>query len=396
MDDAGRTRRLLVINSGLLGAHTFGIRLLPAVAAHTRELDIEQVMLAETFTFGERVMRRVICQRCWTDRWPGWQNLDLARYRMEMHAGLVAARRLRRRPRNRHDALLFYRTPAAYASLALMRRVPSIVAIDSTQACIQEELTSPFERASLVPNVRRDGRVFNAARLVLASSRWAADSLREMYPTCRTSVEVLPPLVDLDAFPPGWIAERTARAASGERPRMLFVGGEFPRKGGFDLLQAWREAGLGANAALDVVTGWPLDARDLPPGVTLHRGVAAYSDRRRELWRASDVFVMPTRHEAFGQVYLEAAAAGLPRIGTREHAIPEVIADGETGFLVDPGDRQALIARLCALATQPELRMSLGTAARKWAMREASPQRYARVLESAVRQVLAPAGAAVP
>jgi glycosyltransferase involved in cell wall biosynthesis len=276
-----------------------------------------------------------------------------------------------------------------------MRHVPSIVAIDSTQACIQGELTSPLERASLVPNVRRDGRVFDAARLVLASSRWAAESVREMYPACPTPVEVLPPLVDLDAFAPGWIAERAARAASSARPRVLFVGSEFPRKGGFDLLQAWRDGGLDAIAALDLVTGWPLEVRDLPRGVTLHRGVSAYSDRWRELWRSSDVFVMPTRHEAFANVYLEAAAAGLPRIGTREHATPEVIVDGETGFLVDPADRQMLITRLRALALQPDLRLSLGAAAREWAMREASPQRYAQVLERAVHRTLVPAAEVV-
>jgi glycosyltransferase involved in cell wall biosynthesis len=306
----------------------------------------------------------------------------------------VAARRLRQRPRNSYDALLFYRTPAAYASLRRMRRVPSIVAIDSTQACIRGELTSPLERASLLPNVRRDGRVFDVARLVLASSRWAAESLREMYAGCRTPVEVLPPLVDLDAFAPGWIGERAARARAGVPPRMLFVGGEFPRKGGFELLQAWRDAGLGAMASLDLVTGWPLHPRDLPRGVTVHRGVSAYSDRWRELWRASDVFVMPTKDEAFANVYLEAAAAGLPRIGTREHATPEVIADGETGFLVDRGDRQALITRLRTLASQPELRVSLGAAAREWAVREASPQGYATALERAVRRVLTPAAEA--
>ena len=46
---------------------------------------------------------------------------------------------------------------------------------------------------------------------------------------------------------------------------------------------------------------------------------------------------MPTRNEAFGLVFQEAAAAGLPAIGTRLNAIPEIVADGETGILVHPG-----------------------------------------------------------
>ena len=46
---------------------------------------------------------------------------------------------------------------------------------------------------------------------------------------------------------------------------------------------------------------------------------------------------MPTRNEAFGLVYQEAAAAGLPAIGSRLNAVPEIIADGDTGLLVTPG-----------------------------------------------------------
>ncbi len=52
---------------------------------------------------------------------------------------------------------------------------------------------------------------------------------------------------------------------------------------------------------------------------------------------------MPTRNEAFGLVYQEAAAAGLPAIGTNHNAVPEIIIDGETGLLVPVGDRDALV-----------------------------------------------------
>jgi alpha-maltose-1-phosphate synthase len=386
--------RLLVINNALLGARTFGTHLLPQVATHAPALHIDQILLTERLTRAERLVRRAICQRFWTDRWPGWRNLDFARFRMEMHAGLLAARRLRQR-REAHDALLFYRPPTAYASLGLMRRVPSLVAIDCTQACILSKLRSRLERATLVPNIRRDERVFSAARLVLTSSRWAATLVGEMYPACRTPVEPLPPLVHVAAFDAGWGSERATRAAAGARPHVLFVGGDFRDKGGFDLLQAWRDARLHDHADLDLVTGWPLNRRDLPPGVAVHAGVAAYSEPWRDLFRRADVFVLPTRQEAFANVFLEAAAAGLPRIGTREHAIPEVISDGETGFLITPGDRHGLIARLREVVTRPALRLALGAAARTWAMREASPARYATALEGAVRRVLAPRGAGV-
>jgi hypothetical protein len=69
--------------------------------------------------------------------------------------------------------------------------------------------------------------------------------------------------------------ERVAWAAANPRPivRALFVGGDFPRKGGLELLKAWRSSNLGSRAALDIVTDWPLEPEDLPPGVSLIRGV---------------------------------------------------------------------------------------------------------------------------
>jgi hypothetical protein len=86
------------------------------------------------------------------------------------------------------------------------------------------------------------------------------------------------------------------------------------------------------------MTNWAIAEASLPPGVSLHRNVAAHTDAWQALWRAADVFVLPTRDEAFGIVFQEAGAAGLPAIGTRMNAVPEIVRDGETGVLVAPGD----------------------------------------------------------
>ena len=124
----------------------------------------------------------------------------------------------------------------------------------------------------------------------------------------------MPYPIDSSLFDGKWIEERAARAATNPRPivRALFVGGDFPRKGGIGLLKAWRSSNLGSRAALDIVTDWALEPEDLPPSVRLIRGVSPYTASWRELWRQADFFVMPTKQEAFGMVYQEAAAAGLP------------------------------------------------------------------------------------
>ncbi len=381
--------RLLVVNSGLLGAGTFGTRLLPGVAAHATDLQIEQVVLTDGLTLPERIFRRALCQRVWTDRWPALSNLDLARYRAEWHAGLMARKRLGRVDLEAFDVAMFYRPPAAYASLSVMRRIPSIVAIDCTQECMRASMASPVARATLGPGIRRDGRVFAAASVLLSNSRWAAGSLHRLYPRCHTPVEVLPPPVDLAPFDEAWIDARAARSAAGAPPRVLFIGGDFKRKGGFALLRAWREGGLGAQARLDLVTGWPLADRDLPPGVAVYREVEAYSARWRELWRTADVFAMPTRHEAFGMVFQEAAAAGLPRIGTRENAGPELVQDGVNGLLVEPGDVDGLVRALRTLLADAALRAAMGRASREFIVSTAAVPVYAAGLERVVRRAVA-------
>ena len=64
-------------------------------------------------------------------------------------------------------------------------------------------------------------------------------------------------------------------------------------------------------------------------------------------------------------VMLEAAATGVPGIGSRLGGIPEGIADGETGFLVPERDPEALAARIGALLADPALRQRMGQAARR-------------------------------
>ena len=60
----------------------------------------------------------------------------------------------------------------------------------------------------------------------------------------------------------------------------------------------------------------------------------------RDWLERADVFVHSSRWEGFGLVLLEAMLAGLPVAATRVSAVPEVVADGETGLLVEPGDHE--------------------------------------------------------
>ena len=75
-----------------------------------------------------------------------------------------------------------------------------------------------------------------------------------------------------------------------------------------------------------------------------------------------DVFVMPSLEEGFPIAALDAMTTGLPVVATSVGGIPELIVDGETGWLVPPRDPKALAARLRLLICQPDLRASMGAA----------------------------------
>ncbi|HEX5690544.1 MAG TPA: glycosyltransferase family 4 protein, partial [Roseiflexaceae bacterium] len=81
----------------------------------------------------------------------------------------------------------------------------------------------------------------------------------------------------------------------------------------------------------------------------------------------SDVFVMPsTDHETFCIAACEAMACARPVVAARTGGLPEVVRDGETGFLVPPGDAQALAERIGELLCDGALRARLGAAGREW------------------------------
>jgi glycosyltransferase involved in cell wall biosynthesis len=119
----------------------------------------------------------------------------------------------------------------------------------------------------------------------------------------------------------------------------------------------------------------------------VHRDVTAHSERWLDLWRGADLFVLPTRDEAFGIVFQEAAAAGLAAIGTRLNAVPEIVQDGETGLLVLPGDLKALARAIDWLLAQPDTRRDMGMRGRAFIRASADPERYAETLAAAIRRV---------
>src|SRR5262249_20116824 len=90
-------------------------------------------------------------------------------------------------------------------------------------------------------------------------------------------------------------------------------------------------------------------------------------------YRRADVLCLPPRQQGFGIVFLEAMAAGLPIVAARAAAVPEVVADGECGVLVEPRDAAALAAALERLLDDADERQRLGREGRRRVERYDAP-----------------------
>jgi glycosyltransferase involved in cell wall biosynthesis len=98
------------------------------------------------------------------------------------------------------------------------------------------------------------------------------------------------------------------------------------------------------------------------------------------LLEGSSVFVLPSLQETFGIVNLEAMASGLPIVATRVGGVPEVVLDGETGFIVPPNDPEALAEKSAALIRDKKLREEMGRRGRRRVEELYSVERISRMV----------------
>ncbi|WP_448006661.1 glycosyltransferase family 4 protein [Agromyces bauzanensis] len=205
--------------------------------------------------------------------------------------------------------------------------------------------------------IRYRGRTHRA---VVALSATDAADLRTTYGPVRPRLAVIPNGVDLDRFhPPSPEERRTARELLdlGEEERVaMFLGHEFHRKGLSFAIEGLQHAPsvlllvVGGND--DIIAESKAQAEALGvAGRVLFVGPRADP---RQFLAASDIFVLPSAYEANALVVLEALASGLPVVATRVGFAPEIIVDGENGFLVER-DAREVGERLELLATEDDL-----------------------------------------
>lgn len=304
----------------------------------------------------------VATRRLLGKRWPAlWSGLM---YRVKAQFDAAVSRRLGKE----HATALVGMYAASLESFRAVRRRDGLAVLNFVNSHPVEHNRCLAEMAGLKPAhhemipewvVRRVESELEIADLVLAPSRFVADQLAR-HGVERSRITIIPYGVDLSSFRPYDRGE----GRNEEELICLYVGQISHRKGIRTLLSAARMCRdlpvefrlVGPMVNPEVLDGVPENVRY--DGVSLPVGVA-------EAMRRADMFVLPTLAEGCALVVLEAMATGLPVITTTNAGSSEVIDSGKDGVIVPPGDAKALADAIRMLAEQPDLRQSLGVAARQ-------------------------------
>lgn len=184
-------------------------------------------------------------------------------------------------------------------------------------------------------SVETDRRAIANSRFTVYSSDWAADAAVNIQGFPRTQIQVIPFGANLETDP-GTPAEL---AFPPQQLKLLFAGVHWEDKGGpvaFAALQHLLAAGIAAEL---VVCGCvpPVQHPNMRVLGFLNKNNPAEFAQLLHEFNTSHFFVLPTRYEAYGLVFCEAAAYGLPALAPATGGIPTIIRDGETGFLLPVG-----------------------------------------------------------
>ena len=184
------------------------------------------------------------------------------------------------------------------------------------------------------------------------------------------------------------LADASAAEGLADSHTILYTGRLAPVKGIAHLLDAAGEVCRQAPDARFVLAGpWQMGPKPEEWGFGTNgevfgdgvkwKGHVSW-EQMPALYRSASVFVMPSWFESFGISVIEAMAFGLPVVASNAGALPEIVEDGVTGFLVPPGDARALAAAIMKLLQDPALRHRMGRAGRLRVLERYSAERVAR------------------
>ncbi|MBH8566916.1 glycosyltransferase family 4 protein [Nostoc sp. CENA67] len=299
-----------------------------------------------------------------------WEYMPVIRNNWSLQASLRTRDAIKTAVRMQPlDALFLHTQTLALYAIPFMRQIPTIISTDATPLnydTIGRAYNHKVGGNSLVEHRKFlwNKSTYHSATAIVAFCQWAKDSLIVDYGVPAEKVRVIPPGVDLEQwnFRRGKIEDQI----STNPLRLLFVGGDFARKGGYTLLEAFRN-GLNKDCQLDIVTKDANIERELAgiENIRVHRGLTPNSQALKELYAQADIFVFPTQADCLPNAISEAMAVGLPIITTDVGALGEQVEHGVNGLIVPPSDTNALVNAVSNLKSDETKRAAMATASRR-------------------------------
>jgi glycosyltransferase involved in cell wall biosynthesis len=262
----------------------------------------------------------------------------------------------------RLDGLFFHTQVTSLFSIGLLSRIPGVISLDATPINMDTmgaayHLAPPSSTKLETFKNQLNRNAYKQAKHLITWSEWAKVSLIQDYGISEHKITVIPPGVDLAK----WKAP-DQRPKNTRKVKLLFVGGDFKRKGGNALLQAFRNS-ICDICELDIVTQSDIDSEGLD-SIRVHKDLSANSPELLALYHNADIFVFPTLGDCLPIALMEAMAAGLPIISTGVGAINEMVSDGVNGIIISPDNTESLIEALIRLSNDHEMRNGMGIAGR--------------------------------
>ena len=287
------------------------------------------------------------------------------RYLSDRHPGMLedfAIEAVQRLSGDHYD-LVF--SPSTLPVTFLETSKPVTICADATF----HSMVDYYPSFSLLSRAQRDAaeeleyRALQRCSLLVYSSDWAAQSAIAHYGIAKDRVVILPSGANFGAENTRASVMRWIERRPRGNIQLLFIGKEWQRKGGeiaFETMQRLR--GSGYKATLDIVGCSPPPNVAAHPDVRLHGqlGVAQPEQRAKlnSLFVNAHFLLVPSRAEAYGMVFCEANAFGIPAIATATGGTRTIIRDGVNGYALpldaEPPEYARLIGEI--VADEPEYR----------------------------------------
>ena len=230
---------------------------------------------------------------------------------------------------------------------------------------------APFSSQSEFEDFRRlEQQVLDSTTLVMTYSEFARQSFLRDYDLRPERVACVGSAVKFAEFP-------ARRHMDVDGHNILFVATDFERKGGPELLRAFQQLRSRKPQVQLTLAGIlpPMDWRKYP-GVEAVGPVKSRAAMQK-LYQQASLLVHPARYDPFPSVVLEAMTCGTPVVTTQVCGIPEQVDDGETGWIVPPGDVEALTEAMSTALDNTDRLRQMGQLASRRTWERYSPERVA-------------------